>query len=72
MQYIICGCAGAITDLVFIPMHRWFGPASFLVFAAISAAGGVYVFRNVPETKGKTLTEVQALMAALRQEPAGA
>lgn len=59
---------GAITDVVFLAMHRWFGPFAFLVFGAISAAGGVYVYRNLPETKGKTLTEVQALLQALRPE----
>jgi hypothetical protein len=39
------------------------GAYSFLVFAGIAAASGVYVFLFVPETKGRTLAEIQAMLA---------
>ena len=35
----------------------------FIVFAAVCLLGGVAVFVLLPETKGKSLTEVQALIA---------
>jgi hypothetical protein len=61
-------CAGAVTDLVFLGLHRVFGVFTFVIFCAISAAGGVYVYRNVPETKGKQLQEVQALIKGLHPD----
>lgn len=45
-----------------------FGAFAFVLFGAVSAAGGVYVYRNVPETKGKQLQEVQALIKALHPD----
>lgn len=64
--------AGAITDVVFLALHRWFGAFAFVLFGVVSAAGGVYVYRNVPETKGKQLQEVQALVRALHPSDSGA
>lgn len=55
--------AGAIANLVFLTLHTWLGYGSFLVFAAIAFVGGVYCAIVVPETKGRTLAEVQALLA---------
>ena len=59
---------GAVSDLVFLGLLHMFGASTFILFGAISAAGGVYVYRNVPETKGKNLQEVQALMKALHPD----
>jgi hypothetical protein len=59
---------GAVSDLVFLGLLHVFGASTFILFGAISAAGGVYVYRNVPETKGKNLQEVQALMKALHPD----
>ena len=56
-------CAGAIANLVFLSLHSWLGYGSFLVFAAIAFAGGIYCAMVVPETKGRTLAEVQALLS---------
>ncbi len=55
--------AGAIANLVFLSLHSWLGYGSFLVFAAIAFVGGIYCAVVVPETKGRTLAEVQALLA---------
>lgn len=54
--------AGAATDFTFLSLHSWLGPAAFLVFASVAAAGGVYVYRVLPETRGATLAEVQQLL----------
>lgn len=54
--------AGFLADSCFLTLLNWFGPYCFLLFAAIAGAGGVYSFLKVPETKGKTLAEVQALL----------
>jgi hypothetical protein len=55
--------AGAISDLLFLSIHSWLGPVAFLGYAAIAAGSGFYVAAYVPETKGKTLMEVQQLLA---------
>jgi hypothetical protein len=53
---------GAVADLLFLALHRALGPYVFLVYSGIAAAAGVYVLVAVPETKGRTLLEVQALL----------
>ena len=67
-QKRMCGLVlyvGAVTDFLFLALHHIFGGGTFLLFAAVSAAGGIFVHRNLPETRGKNLEEVQALMSAL-------
>ena len=54
--------AGAGSNLCFLSLHTALGAASFLLFGGIAAAGGIFVYFMVPETKGKTLAEVQALL----------
>ena len=44
-------------------LHSWIGAASFLIYAGVAFAGGLLCWRNLPETKGRTLAEVQALLA---------
>ena len=53
---------GAVTDFTFLSLHGWLGPSAFLVFASVAAAGGVYVYRVLPETRGASLAEVQELL----------
>ena len=60
--------AGAVANLVFLTLHSWLGSGSYLVFAAVAAALGVYSWLCVPETKGKTLAEVQQLLGATSGE----
>lgn len=55
--------AGAIADTLFLSLHAWLGPFAFLLFAALAATAGLWVYAVVPETAGKTLQEVQALLA---------
>lgn len=57
---------GAVTDFLFLALHRIFGGGVFLLYAAVSAVGGVYVYRYLPETRGKNLEEIQTLMASLQ------
>jgi hypothetical protein len=52
-----------VADTVFLTLHDWLGPAVFLIYAALAAAAGLYVAAVVPETKGRSLQEVQALLA---------
>lgn len=54
--------AGFLADSLFLTLLKWFGPYTFLIFAAIALAGGIFSFAYVPETKGRTLAEVQALI----------
>lgn len=60
--------AGAVADTLFLSLHRWLGPFAFLLFAGLAAVAGLYVAAVVPETRGKTLQEIQALLA-LRVAP---
>ncbi|KAK9817311.1 hypothetical protein WJX72_012503 [[Myrmecia] bisecta] len=55
--------SGAAANLVFLSLHDWLGAGAFLVFATIAASGGVYCYIMVPETKGRTMAEVQVLLA---------
>ena len=54
---------GAFTDFVFLSAARAMGGWAFGGIACVCVWAGVYVQWNVPETKGKSLAEVQAMMA---------
>ncbi|KAK9803469.1 hypothetical protein WJX73_005311 [Symbiochloris irregularis] len=54
--------AGAVADLIFLSMHDLLGPVAFVLFAAVAFAGVVYCALHLPETKGRTLAQVQALL----------
>ncbi len=41
-------------------------PATFGLFAFFCAVGGVWIYRNVPETKGSSLEQIEALWTAGR------
>lgn len=58
---------GAIADMLFLSFHTWMGPLAFLLYACIALAAAVYVAVAVPETKGRTLQEVQDMLAGRRQ-----
>lgn len=55
--------SGSITDTLFLTALDTLGPFALLLFAAIAAGGGVFVFIYVPETRGRTILEVQTLLA---------
>ena len=57
-----------MADTLFLTLHGWLGPLVFLLFALVAAAAGLYVAAVVPETKGRTLQEIQTLLA-LRVAP---
>ena len=51
-----------VMTLVFESLTRALGPAhTFFLFAGICAMGAAFVARFIPETKGKSLEEVEAL-----------
>lgn len=55
--------SGAVTDAAFLSLHSALGAASFALYAVIALFATVYVAVAVPETRGRTLAEVQALLA---------
>jgi MFS family permease len=55
---------GAVINFVFLTLVHWLGAAAFVLFGAVGFASAWYVHRAVPETKGRTLVEIQALLAA--------
>ncbi|PSC70824.1 inositol transporter 2 isoform B [Micractinium conductrix] len=59
---------GAVADTLFLTLHNLLGPFVFLLFALLAAAAGLYVAAVLPETRGRTLQEVQSLLA-LRAAP---
>ncbi|KAG2454234.1 hypothetical protein HYH02_001268 [Chlamydomonas schloesseri] len=58
---------GAVTDLVFLSLEDALGAHVFLLFAGVCVGGAAFVAAALPETKGRTLAEVQALMAVKRK-----
>jgi hypothetical protein len=50
---------GACVDFVFLSAAETFGAGAFALIALVCLAAGVYAARAVPETKGKTLAEIQ-------------
>ena len=55
---------GAAVDFAFLSAASAMGAWTFGLVACVCAAGGVYVWMELPETKGRTLAEVQAMLAA--------
>ncbi|MCO5560865.1 hypothetical protein L7F22_014485 [Adiantum nelumboides] len=52
--------AGWVVTVSFNSMLEWSSAGSFVIFAGICAITLVFVALRVPETKGKTLEEIQA------------
>lgn len=61
--------AGALPDLLYLTLHSWMGPFAFVVFAGVAFSGGVYCHRHLPETKGRTLAQIQLILS--KDGPAG-
>jgi sugar porter (SP) family MFS transporter len=61
---IVMYLADFLVTLTFPSMMEQLGSGSFLVFAAISALGMSFVLLFVPETKGKSLEEIESLWSA--------
>lgn len=53
--------ANLIVALTFLSLVDWFGPAvTFWLYAALAAVALVFTYELVPETKGKTLEQIEA------------
>jgi len=50
---------GSAADLLFLTIRSSLGFFSFVLYSIIALLGGVFVFLYLPETKGKSLKEVQ-------------
>ena len=55
-------CMRADCMQLFLLMAAALGPYSFVPFGALLLAGFAFAARNVPETRGKTLEQIEALM----------
>ena len=55
-----CACAGALPDLIMMTLHSWIGWFSFLIYAAVAFSGAVLCYKQLPETKGRTLVRICA------------
>jgi sugar porter (SP) family MFS transporter len=56
--------ANFVVAVSFLSFVGWLGQAgTFLLYALVGLAAWLFVFRTVPETKGKSLEEVEQLMA---------
>ena len=60
---------GFLADSLFLTLLKWMGPYCFLLFASIAYTGGAYSWMYVPETAGRTLAEVQALLKGQQSQP---
>jgi MFS family permease len=54
---------GAAVNFVYLSLIHWIGGVAFGLFGLIAAGSAWYVWARVPETKGRTLAEIQALLA---------
>lgn len=54
--------SGAVADFSFPMLLFELQSGTFVIFGCLAALGGVYVHFAVPETKGLTLQEVQAVL----------
>lgn len=60
----------AAVGMTFISMYEAVGMAgSFYIFAAVAAAAWVFVYACLPETKGRSLEEMEALFDAAEKSP---
>ena len=55
--------AGSLADLSFLTIRELLGFVSFFIYAGIAALSGIFVAYFVPETKGHSLAEAQALFS---------
>lgn len=53
---------GGIADSIFLSLNSALGPFSFLIYSSIACISGIYVFLYVPETKGRTLQDIQDIL----------
>jgi MFS family permease len=56
---------GSVADMSFLTVRNVLGFSSFVLYSGISLLGGVFVHFFLPETRGKTLAEVQESFASL-------
>ena len=62
--------ASFLLTFTFPILHRTFGPAyTFWIYAVVCLAGFFFVFRRVPETKGRTLEQIECEFAGTAQRP---
>lgn len=50
---------GSVADALFLTIRSVLGFGSFILYGFVSLAGGIFVYVSLPETKGKSLKEVQ-------------
>ncbi|KAK3261751.1 hypothetical protein CYMTET_29354, partial [Cymbomonas tetramitiformis] len=53
---------GALTNVVFLSLARALGSGAFLLFGGIALVSAIYVHVVLPETRGRRLADVQALL----------
>ena len=57
--------ANAAVSLALPPLQAAAGPsATYALFSVVAAASAVLIAGNVPETKGKTLEEIEAVFSS--------
>lgn len=62
---------GACVNFLFLTLIGWLGVWAFMLFALVAAAGAAFVGVCLPETAGRTLLEVQALLQPAQQQQSG-
>lgn len=64
---IFLWCGTLLVTLTFLSLVNAFtAPGTFLLYAGVSIAAFIFVWRLVPETKGRTLEEIDRWWRAKR------
>ncbi|XP_024010116.1 sugar transporter ERD6-like 15 isoform X2 [Eutrema salsugineum] len=68
----MCNLVSSISSLLvaysFNLLLQWSSTGTFLIFSAVSGLGFVFIAKLVPETKGKSLEEIQSLLTNFRTQ----
>ncbi|CAN1285127.1 Sugar transporter ERD6-like 15 [Linum perenne] len=60
MCILSCNISSLLVTLSFQSLLQWSFSGTFLIYAGVSAVAFVFVAKLVPETKGRTLEEIQS------------